>query len=584
MISTFKQFRLREWTFSIIILVLIIIQIILDLQIPEYMQDIIIAIQSSANVSNDILLYGSYMIFATLGSVTAAVLVGYLISLIAATTSKRLRTEIYRTTMNYSQREMNQFSTASLITRSTNDISQIQMIIAMGMQFLIKSPILAVWAIMKIVDKSIAWSAATGIAVGILMLMLTLIVVVALPKFKKVQKLTDKLNNTSREKLTGLRVVRAFSAEKYEDQKFDEVNSELTSTNLFTMRLMAIMQPTISFVMGGISVAIYWIGATLIDSATLMTDKMLLFSDMIVFSSYATLIISSFMLLAMTFILLPRASIAAKRIKEVLSTKVSIKDGDKTLPSQVESIEFKNVSFSYYSGDENTLSDISFQANKGETLAIVGSTGSGKSTIVNLIPRFYDVTGGSILINGESISQFQLKELNKKISFTTQKPVLFSGSIEENITFFNENINTERLNTVLDISESLEFVNTLDGTTSYHIAQGGKNISGGQKQRLSIARSLYKDSDVIVFDDTFSALDYATERRVRDKLKGYLKNKITIIVAQRISTIQNADKIIILDKGNIVGIGTHLDLMKSNKIYREIAFSQLSEEEFSHVN
>lgn len=567
--------------------IFIVSQVWLDLELPDYMSSITTLVQTPGSTIGQILEQGAYMLLCALGSLISSICVGFFAARIAASFSRNLRGKVFEKTMSFSMEEINRFSTASLITRSTNDIQQVQMVIAMGLQVMIKAPILAVWAIIKIADKNWQWTLATAVGVVVLVCMLIVIMTLVLPRFKKVQILTDNLNRVTRENLTGVRVVRAYNAEQYQQQKFDKANSELTSTHLFTMRVMAIMNPGMNIIMSGLSLAIYWIGAFLINQAGLM-DRMGIFSNMVVFSSYAVQVIVAFTMLTMIFIMLPRAAVSAKRICDVLDTKPAIIEGDVT---EVDTglngtIEFKNVSFKYPGAKNYVLEDISFTASKGETVAFIGATGSGKSTLINLIPRFYDATEGEVLVNGINVRDYKSETLNNLLGYVSQRAVMFSGSVKSNVAYGDgriENYTDQMVNDALDIAQASEFVSKLENGIEAPIAQGGTNVSGGQRQRLSIARAVCRDPEIYIFDDSFSALDYKTDRVLRQALNQKLGGATRLIVAQRIGTIRDADKIIVLDNGRMVGMGTHDQLLKTCDTYREIALSQLSEEELKNA-
>ena len=587
MLNILKYLKKKEWLMIAAGLVFIVLQVWLDLKLPDYMSDITMLVQTEGSAMNDILVQGGYMLLCALGSMAASIIVGYLSARVAATLSMRLRALVFDKTMSFSLEEINGFSTSSLITRSTNDITQVQSIVAMGMQFIIKAPILAVWAIVKISGKSWQWTLTTGISVVILLIIISCIIIFALPKFKIIQSLTDNLNQVTRENLTGLRVVRAYNAEEYQEQKFQKANRELTDTNLFTNRIMAVMQPSMSVIMSGMSLAIYWIGAILINNAGLPQEKVSIFSDMVVFSSYAMQVIMAFMMLTMIFIMLPRASVSAKRILEVLNTKTKIFDGTTTKSKSDKrgEIEFKKVSFRYPDAADYVLEDISFQVQEGETVAIIGSTGSGKSTLINLIPRFYDTSEGEILIDGINVKDYKQETLHEKLGYVSQKAILFSGSVESNIAYGSGKAleqAAEAVKQAVAIAQGSEFVEAMDGAYKANIAQGGTNLSGGQKQRLSIARAICRKPEIYIFDDSFSALDYKTDRELRSNLKNSTAKATSLIVAQRIGTIKDADRIIVLDEGKIVGAGTHRQLLKDCDVYKQIALSQLSEEELAY--
>jgi ATP-binding cassette, subfamily B, multidrug efflux pump len=583
MLKIFKYLQKKEWLLVIFSLFFIVAQVYLDLKLPDYMYEVTMLVQTEGSKMSDVLLYGGYMLLCAVGSMIASVIVGFFAAKVAAGFSVRLRAMVFEKTMSFSMEEINGFSTASLITRSTNDITQIQMLIAMGLQVVIKAPILAVWAIFKIMGKSWQWTAATGFAVAFLIVMLVILIFVAMPKFKVIQSLTDNLNRVSRENLTGIRVVHAYNAEKYQEAKFEKANDELMRTHLFTTRTMAVMMPTMGVIMSGMSLAIYWIGAYLINNAAL-PNRLSLFSDMVVFSSYAMQVIMAFMMLSFVFIMLPRASVSARRINEVLDTEATIIDGKVTNGKKGHSgeVEFRNVSFKYPDAADYILRNISFTARKGETIAFIGSTGSGKSTLLNLIPRYFDATDGEVLVDGVNVKSYQQESLRKKLGYVSQKAVLFSGTVSSNVAYGergNNAANDSAIKKAVEIAQGTEFVEKMDGQYNALIAQGGTNISGGQKQRLSIARAVYRRPEIYIFDDSFSALDYKTDRVLRSVLKKETKDATTLIVGQRIGTIKDADRIIVLDDGEMVGMGTHLELMRTCEIYQEIAYSQLSKEE-----
>lgn len=583
MIKIFKHLKRNDWLLIMCSLVFIVTQVWLDLKLPDYMYEITMLVQTEGSKMSEVLVQGGYMLLCAVGSMIAAMITGFFAARVAAGFSVRLRGMVFEKTMSFSMEEINGFSTSSLITRSTNDITQIQLLIATGLQVLVKAPILAVWAVLKIMGKSWQWTAATGFAVLFLIVMLSIIIIVALPKFKVIQTLTDNLNRVTREHLTGIRVVHAYNAGEYQEEKFEKANSDLTKTNLFTSRTMAILFPTMSLIMSGMSLAIYWIGAFLINQATL-PNKLPLFSDMVVFSSYAVQVIMAFMMLSFVFIMLPRASVSAKRINEVLNTKAQIIDGERTEGKEGLSgeIEFRNVSFKYPDAKDYILQNINFTAHKGETIAIIGSTGSGKSTLVNLIPRFYDVTEGEILVDGLNVKDYTQEALHDKIGYVSQKAVLFRGTVSSNVSYGANGMNgsdEESIKKAIEIAQAKEFVEKMEHQYEGEIAQGGTNVSGGQKQRLSIARAIFRQPEVYLFDDSFSALDYKTDRVLRSLLKKEIKDATTIIVAQRIGTIKDADRILVLDDGEIVGTGTHEELMENCEVYQEIAHSQLSKEE-----
>ena len=585
MLKILKYLTKKDWSLVLFSFVFIIGQVYLDLKLPDYMSEITRLVQTPNSQMSDILKAGGYMLLCALGSLVAAFIVGFFVARIAANLSWTLRSNVYDKIEGFSLAEINKFSTASLITRSTNDITQVQNIVAMGLQLLIKAPITSVWAISKMLGKGSEWTVATGIAILALLMLISIIMVFAMPRFKKIQKLTDRINLVTRENLTGIRVVRAYNAEKYQSDKFEDVNTDVMKNNLFINRVMGIMQPGMMLVMNGLTLAIYWIGATLINNADMM-DKMNLFSNMIVFSSYAMQVFMSFLMLSMIFVMMPRASVSAKRILEVLETKESIVDGHGNIKetSITGEIEFKNVSFKYPDAEDSEyiLQDISFTAKKGETVAIIGSTGSGKTSLINLIPRFYDVTEGEVLVNGVNVKEYKQKDLNNILGYVQQKAALFTGNISSNVAFGDNgkgDYSEEDIINAVGIAQGAEFVEKMPDTYKAAISQGGKNVSGGQKQRLSIARAICRKPQIYIFDDSFSALDYKTDRKLRSVLKKETTDATNLIVAQRIGTIIDADKIIVLDEGQIVGMGTHKELLQNCKVYQEIAYSQLSKEE-----
>ncbi len=587
MLKMLKYLTKKDWMLVLLSFVFVIGQVYLDLKLPDYMSEITRLVQTPDSQMRDILSAGGNMLLCALGSLSLAFIVGYFAARIASNLSWKLRSSVYDKIESFSLAEINKFSTASLITRSTNDITQVQNIVAMGLQLMIKAPITAIWAISKILGKGIEWTIATGGAIVGLLILISIVMIFAMPRFKKIQKLTDRVNLVTRENLTGIRVVRAYNAEKYQSNKFEEVNTELTKNNLVINRIMGIMQPGMMFIMSGLTLAIYWIGAVLINNADMM-EKMDLFSNMIVFSSYAMQVIMSFVMLTMIFIMLPRASVSAKRILEVLETKESIVDGKGNIKetSKTGEIEFRNVSFKYPDSEDSEyiLQDISFTAKKGETVAIIGSTGSGKTSLINLIPRFYDVTEGEVLVNGVNVKEYKQKELNNILGYVQQKAALFTGNILSNVAFGDNgkgNYSEEDVISAVEIAQGSEFVEKMPDTYKSAISQGGKNVSGGQKQRLSIARAICRKPQIYIFDDSFSALDYKTDRKLRSVLKKETTDATNLIVAQRIGTIIDADKIIVLEEGQIVGMGTHKELLENCKVYQEIALSQLSKEELA---
>lgn len=583
MIKVLKYLKPKEWLQALCSLVFIVVQVWLDLKLPDYMSEITRLVQTPGSEMADIWKAGGYMLLCALGSLAAAVIVGFFAARIAASFSKTLRSRLYNKVDSFSMEEINRFSTASLITRSTNDITQVQMIVTMGLQLIIKAPIMAVWAITKIAGKGFEWSLTTGIAVLLMVIMIGLIMVFVIPKFKKMQTLTDNMNRVTRENLTGLRVVRAYNAEDYQEEKFEEANKELTDTQLFTSRAMAIMMPVMSLIMSGLSLAIYWIGAYLIDAAGAV-DKLTIFSNMVVFSSYAMQVIMSFMMLIMIFIMLPRATVSAKRINEVLDTVPTIIDGKvrEGAHGVKGEVTFHHVSFKYPDAADYVLNDVSFTVKKGETIAFIGSTGSGKSTLINLVPRFFDATEGEVLVDGVNVKDYSQEALYNKIGYVPQKAVMFKGTVASNVGYGDngrDEYTAEDVKRAVEIAQGADFVEKMEGAYEAEIAQGGTNVSGGQKQRLAIARAVCRKPEIYIFDDSFSALDYKTDRVLRTTLKKETAGVTSMIVAQRIGTIMDADKIVVLDEGDVVGIGTHKELLKTCEVYQQIARSQLSEDE-----
>ena len=587
MIKLLKNLRKKEWLLALICLILIVVQVWLELKMPDYMSEITVLVQSEGSQMSDIIHNGAYMLGCALGSLISAVIVGYIVANISSTFSMNIRKRLFNKIGDLATSEIKQFSTSSLITRTTNDITQIQMFIVMGLQLLIKAPITAVWAITKILNKSWQWSAITAIAVVILLSVIAVLIVIVMPRFKIVQKLIDKINSVTRENLTGIRVVRAFNAEKYQENKFEEVNNELTSKQLFNQKAFAVLSPTMYLVMYFLTLSIYFIGAYLIKDA-MMTEKLSLFGDMVVFSSYAMQVIMSFLMLAMIFMMLPRAQVSAGRINEVLDTEITIKDGtiDKDTTDERGTVEFRNVSFKYPDADEYLLRNISFKAEKGETVAFIGSTGSGKSTLINLVPRFYDATEGEVLVDGVNVKDYKQEFLHNKLGYVSQKAVIFNDTVKNNVAYGDNGkgeITDEKVKKAIEVAQGKEFVEKMEKQYDTDMAQGGTNVSGGQKQRLSIARAIARDPEIYIFDDSFSALDYKTDSVLRKELKEYTKNATSLIVAQRIGTIMNADKILVLDNGECVGFGKHKELLKSCEVYKQIALSQLSKEELDNA-
>ena len=586
MFKLLRQMRKKDWLLVLVCIAFIVFQVWLDLKLPDYMSEITTLVQTEGSEMADILLNGGYMLLCAFGSLLAAIVTGYFVAKIAANFSRDLRKRIFDKVEDFSLQEVKKFSTSSLITRTTNDVTQIEMLIAMGLQMLIKAPITAVWAITKILNKSWQWSALTGVAVVILLSVIAFLIAIILPKFKIVQKLIDKINGITRENLTGIRVVRAFNAEEFQEAKFSKVNNDLTNLQLFNQKKLAIMQPIMYLVMYGLTLGIYFIGAYLIQDAGL-SIKLSLFSDMVVFSSYAMQVIMSFLMLAIIFMIVPRASVSAKRINEVLDENIEIQDlvSVSAKPKEVGTVAFKNVSFKYADADEYILKNISFEVKKGETVAFLGSTGSGKSTLLNLIPRFYDATEGEVLVDGVNVKDYKQQDLHDLLGYVPQKAVLFKGTIKSNVAY-GENgkkITDTKVKEAIHVAQADDFVLKLDDTYDHAIAQGGTNVSGGQKQRLSIARAIARDPEIYLFDDSFSALDYKTDATLRKELKKYTKDATTLIVAQRIGTVMNADKILVLENGECVGIGTHKELLKNCEVYKQIALSQLSKEELENA-
>lgn len=586
MLKIFKYLKKNEWMLVFCSLAFIVVQVWLDLKLPDYMAEITTKLQTAGTPISELLIPGSYMLLCAVGSMIASMIVGYFAAKVAAGLAMRLRAMVFDKTLSFSMEEMNSFSTASLITRSTNDVTQIQTVVALGLQVIIKAPILAVWAIVKIADKNWQWTASTGVAVAVLILMLSVIIIFALPSFQRIQRLTDNLNRVTREHLTGLRVVRAYNADQYQEEKFGQANVELMNTNLFANRLMAMVGPGMTFIMSGLSVSIYWIGTYLINGAA-VPDRITLFSNMVVFSSYAIQVVMAFMMVSMIFFLMPRASISAKRIMEVLNTKSRIVDGHETAGKEgvMGQVEFRNVSFKYPDAEEPVLRNISFTAKQGETVAFIGATGSGKTSVINLISRFYDVTEGEVLVDGVNVRNYKQQTLHNKIGYVPQRAVLFSGTVASNVSHGDDGragASEKLVKAAVGIAQGTEFVEKMDGQYQGRISQGGANVSGGQKQRLSIARAIYRQPEIYIFDDSFSALDYRTDRILRSALKKETGHATTLIVAQRIGTIKDADRIIVLEQGEVVGNGTHEELMANCSTYQEIAYSQLSKEELVH--
>ena len=586
LLKLFRYLRAKEWLFSVFSLVFVCAQVVLDLMIPDYMSEITTLTETPGSAIGDVWSAGGMMLLCAFGSLLSSVAVCFFASRIAANFSKRLRKEMFYKVESFTLEEINAFSTASLITRSTNDVSQVQMMVVLSLQVVVKAPLMAVWAIMKIAGKAWQWSLATGIAVVLLVAILSIAIVRTFPRFRRIQWLQDSLNQAARENLTGIRVVHAYNAEEYQEKKFERVNTELLENSLFANRTMTLLSPFMGLVMNCLNMSIYWIGAVLISAAAgsgaeAVAMRVDIFADMIVFMSYAMQVIMSFIMIVMVVIIAPRALEAAKRISEVLSTQPKVVSGSVTDSGDVSgTVEFKNVSFTYPGGSGSVLSGVSFTADKGETVAFIGSTGSGKTTLMNLIPRFYDATEGEVLVDGVNVKDYELETLYKKIGYVSQKAVMFTGTVGDNVAF-GSNADKGRLDEALKISHSSEFISGLEDKELSHMARGGTNFSGGQKQRLSIARALCRDAEILIFDDSFSALDFKTDRELRDALKERTAGKTNLIVAQRIGTIMSADKIIVLDEGRVVGMGTHRELLHTCEVYRQIALSQLSEEELA---
>jgi ATP-binding cassette subfamily B protein len=585
MLKILKNFTGKDIALAIFVVFFVVISVKMELTIPEYMSEITLLVQTPGSTISDILAAGGKMLLYAFGSLIATVVISVCAARLAMGLGTTLRSKLFCKVQSFSMEEIGHFSTASLITRTTNDVVQVQMLIVMGLQMIIKAPIMAVSAIVKISGKAWQWTFSTAVAVVILLAVVMTCVAVAMPKFRRMQQLNDNLNRVTRENLNGLSVVRAYNAEDYQQEKFERANEELTSTNLFAQRTMSFMMPSIQLVMSGLSLAIYWLGAILINHAGMM-DKITLFSDMMVFSQYAIQVVMSFMLLVMIFMILPRAEVSANRINEVLDTEPTILDGTQTAGEEKKSgeIEFRHVSFRYQDGEEDVLDDISFTAKRGETVALIGATGCGKSTIVNLIPRFYDAAEGEVLVDGVNVKEYTQKALRDKIGYVSQKATLFSGSVYSNVAFGDNGqkpADEADVRDAVETAQATEFVEKLEGAYDGYVAQGGSNFSGGQKQRISIARAIARKPEILIFDDSFSALDYKTDRKLRSVLNEKCRDTTRIIVAQRIGTIRDADRIIVLDNGRIVGMGKHNELIENCDVYRQIALSQLSQEEIA---
>ena len=586
MIKLFKNLEKKDYIIILFVALLVIFSVFLDLRLPEYMSDITRLVQTEDSTMNEILKSGGFMLLCAVSSLVCTIVVGYFTSLLSARFSRSIRKKIFEKVESFGVSEIKKFSTASLITRTTNDVTQIEMLLAMGLQLLIKAPIMAIWALLKIIGKSGELSLVTATGVVIIVVTNMIIIKIVSPRFARIQKLTDNINGVARENITGIRVVHAFSAEKFEEDRFDDVNSELTGIHLTITKTFALMEPIMNFVMHFQHLGIYIVGAYLILHSG-MIEKINVFSNMVVFSSYGMQVIISFLMLTMIFMVLPRARVSAERINEVLESDVSVISGNfngKT--EEIGTVEFQNVSFKYPDADEYLLKNINFKVNKGETVAFIGSTGSGKSTLINLIPRLYDVSEGKVLVDGVNVKDYDLHELNNRIGYVPQKAVMFTGSVSDNVSYGDNGrgmIQFSKVKKAIEIAQAKDFVEDMDKKYDAHIARGGTNVSGGQKQRLSIARAIARDPEIYIFDDSFSALDYQTDAKLRKELKNYTKDATSLIVAQRIGTIMNADKIIVLDKGECVGIGTHKELLNSCEVYKEIALSQLSEEELENA-
>lgn len=585
MLKLFKNLRKKDYLLILVCAIIIFLEVWLELKMPDYMSNITVLVQTEGSKMREILKNGGYMLLCAFGSLIGAVITSYILTYVSTTFSKNVRKKVFSKTMDLSTAEVKKFSVSSLITRTTNDVSQIEMFLSMGLSLLMKAPMTAAWAIIKILNKSWQWSALTASCVVVLLITIGIITSIVMPRFSLVQKLIDKVNRVTRENLTGIRVVRAFNAEKFQENKFQKENDTLTNTQLFNQKCFAVLDPIMTMVMYTLTLGIYFIGASLINNA-LMTNKLTLFGDMVVFSTYAMQIIMSFIMLSMIFMILPRANVSAQRINEVLDEKITVNEGafdGKT--SEVGTIEFKNVSFKYPDADEYLLRDISFKAEKGQTVAFIGSTGSGKSTLINLVPRFYDVTDGEVLIDDVNVKEYNFESLHNKLGYVSQRAVMFDGTVKSNVSYgkSNKKITTDKVKEALKIAQGYDFVSKMDKDMDSHIASGGTNVSGGQKQRLSIARAIAKDPEIYIFDDSFSALDYKTDSSLRKALKENAKGATTLIVAQRIGTILNADKIIVLDNGKMVGMGTHKELLKNCDVYKEIAYSQLSRKELENA-
>ena len=582
MLRLLKNLRSKEWVLILIAVGFIVGSVFLDLEMPKYMKEITRLVTTPGNKMGDVWINGGWMMLCALGSLVSAIIVAFIAARIGASLSKRLRSKIFNKVDSFSFAEVNRFGASTLITRTTNDVTQVQMLVVMGLQIIVKAPVLAIWAITIIAGKGMEWTIATGIAVAVMLTIFVIVAVIVLPRFRKIQVQTDDLTKVARENLAGLPVVHAYNAEKFQNEKFEGANDRLTRTHLFTARGMAFLMPMMTLIISGLTLAITWIGAYVIDKSV-PAARQEIFEDMTVFSAYAMQILMAFMMITMMFVMLPRALVSAKRINEVFDTNPSVVGGTVTAGQDglAGEIVFNNVSFKYPEAADYVIKDITFTAKKGETVAFIGSTGSGKSTVVNLIPRFYDPTDGNILINGTDIKEYTLESLRDKIGYISQKAVLFSGTVNENIAFGNEQSNQSQIENAVNIAQAKDFVEKMENKYNSDIARAGKNLSGGQKQRISIARAIYKKPEIFIFDDSFSALDYKTDRTLRTALKTQINDATVLIVAQRIGTIREADKIIVLDEGRVVGMGKHNDLLENCRVYKEIAASQLTEEELA---
>ncbi len=581
MFRLLKNIKLKEILMIIPVIAFVVVQVWLDLKLPDYMSEMTMILQSQDSNVSDILNPGFKMLLCALGSFASAVITGYFVAYIAASFCQRTRTDLFNKVSDFGMAEVKKFSVSSLIVRTTNDILNVQRFVAMGLQVIIKAPILAIWAVTKIADTSTEWSILTGIAVGVLFVFVVVVVFLAYPKTKKIQKLTDNLNTSFSENITGVRVIKAFNAKDYQTDRFEKSNSDLTKTNIFINRLMAILMPWMTLTMSSLSLAIYLTGAYLIDAAV-FPESLNLFSNMVVFSSYSVQVIMAFMMLVIIIIIYPRAAVSVSRINEILNTKISIKNGNFKSKTELQgNLEFSNVSFKYPDAEESALENINFKVKKGETVAIIGGTASGKTSLINLMPRFYDATDGEILVNDKNIKEYDLEFLYSKFGFVPQKSVIFSGTVMSNVSYGNK-IKEEDIIKAIEVAQAKAFVNDMEKGIKSKLSARGTNISGGQKQRVSIARAVARKPEFYIFDDSFSALDYKTDSLLRKALKKYTGDATTIIVAQRVGTIMNADKILVLEEGKIVGSGTHKELLKNCSIYKEIAYSQLSEKELNN--